>query len=60
MEELAPHIFRCSDPDGFIMVPPPAGSDRRDLVLEIVFRPLVMRTPAITATAAVQSIGTTA
>jgi hypothetical protein len=58
MDELAPHIFRCIDPAGFIMVPPPAASERRDLVLEIVFRPLVARTPAVAATTAAQHFGT--
>lgn len=58
MTELAPHIFRCGDPAGFIMVPPPAGSDRRDLVLEVVFRPIAERTQVDALAPAAISIGT--
>jgi len=59
IEELAPHIFRCVDPAGFMMVPPPAGNNRRDLVLEVVFRPIVQRTPVTSPVAAAITIGTT-
>jgi len=59
IEELAPHIFRCVDPAGFMMVPPPAGNNRRDLVLEVVFRPIVQRTPVTAPVAAAITIGTT-
>jgi FMN phosphatase YigB (HAD superfamily) len=58
MAELAPHIFHCGDRDGFMMVPPPAGAERRDLVLEVVFRPIAERPPVAATTPNAIRIGT--
>lgn len=49
MEAIAPHIYRCSDPAGFMMTPPPAGDFPHGLILEVVFRPLVERAPVTAA-----------
>ena len=49
MDVVAPRIYRCGDPDGFMMVPPPGSGYPRGLVLEVVFRPLAKRVPALTA-----------
>lgn len=58
MAELAPNIFRCVDPVGFVMVPPPADNVRGDLVLEVVFRPITERTAVSAPASQPSSIGT--
>lgn len=58
MAELVPRIFQCSDPAGFMMVPAPGGSDRRELVLEVVFRPIAVRAAVPADVAPALSIGT--
>lgn len=48
LEQVAPHLFQCTDPDAFLMVPPPPltpGSEAVPMMLAIVFRPLVPRDP---------------
>lgn len=49
MAAMATGLFTCPDPTGFMMVPPPAGSFPGGLVLEVVFRPLVVRHAAAKA-----------
>ncbi len=51
MDETGPGLFHAHDAAGFMMVPPPAGIDAA-MVLEIVFRPLVDRNPALAPQAA--------
>jgi FMN phosphatase YigB (HAD superfamily) len=46
MAEAGAGLFHAHDATGFMMVPPPAGKDAA-MVLEIIFRPLVDRAPAV-------------
>jgi len=45
MESVAGALMRCTDNTAFMMVPPPAGSGEQ-MLLTVVFRPIVVRQPA--------------
>ncbi|HEY0326711.1 MAG TPA: hydrolase [Allosphingosinicella sp.] len=45
MEEVSPGFYRCSE-DALLLVPPPAKAKDK-MVLSLVFRPVVRRTPRI-------------
>lgn len=48
MEETAPGLFHCTQPDGIMLVQPPSGRFKEAMVLSVVFRPIVTRTaPAL-------------
>lgn len=46
MEQVSGDLLRCLDDSAFMMVPPPVGTVHGDLVLSVVFRPIVARVPA--------------
>jgi FMN phosphatase YigB (HAD superfamily) len=48
MEPVAGDLLRCLDDSAFMMVPPPAGPATSELVLSVVFRPIVARALAAT------------
>jgi FMN phosphatase YigB (HAD superfamily) len=56
MEQAAPHLFKCADEFAFMMVPPPARQDDRQMMLAVVFRPIAARAakPATSANALLQ------
>lgn len=43
MEQVAPHLLRCDEEAGFMMVPPPSGNDPVETMLTVVFRPIAKR-----------------
>jgi len=45
MEQVAPHLFRCTGADSFLMVPPHTNFEG-PAMLAVAFRPLVAREPA--------------
>jgi len=46
MEEVSPGFYRCGE-QALILVPPPTGRVPEAIVLSLVFRPVVRRTPRI-------------
>lgn len=52
MEETAPGLFHCTQPDGIMLIQPPSGRFSEALVLSVVFRPLVTRTASVFSKAA--------
>lgn len=47
--EIAPNLWHCVDPAGFALVQPPEPQDDTQMLMVLVFRPVVIRaTPAIT------------
>ena len=54
IEQVAPHLFQCSDPNGFLMVPPPPAPEK-PMLLTVVFRPLVERARSAAPIAPAQS-----
>ena len=44
MEEQSPGFYRCGE-GGLLLVPPPEGTIKSDMVLSLVFRPVVRRSP---------------
>jgi len=46
MEQVAPHLFRCENEFGFMMVPPPPRQGDRPMMLAIAFRPIAARAVA--------------
>ena len=51
MEQVAPHLFRCENEFGFMMIPPPPRQDGRPMMLALVFRPIAARQAAAPQTA---------
>lgn len=51
MEQVAPHLFRCENEFGFMMVPPPPRQGDRPMMLALVFRPIAARQAAAPQTA---------
>jgi len=49
MEQVAPHLFRCENEFGFMMVPPPPRQGDRQMMLAIAFRPIAARQAATPA-----------
>jgi len=49
MEQVAPHLFRCENEFGFMMVPPPPRQGDRPMMLALVFRPIAARQPTAAA-----------
>lgn len=47
MEEVSPGFYRCRE-DALLLVPPPDARSGEKLVLSLVFRPVVRRTPRLT------------
>lgn len=43
MEHVAGDLLCCIDPTAFMMVPPPGGREGEELILSVVFRPIVAR-----------------
>ena len=52
METLADGLFRCAGPAALTMIPPPHVKRDHDLLLQIVFRPVVRRADVVEAKAA--------
>lgn len=46
IEQVGPHLYRCDEPEGFLMVPPPQDAAKRNMTLLVTFRPLTPRAPA--------------
>jgi hypothetical protein len=46
METIADGLYRCSGPTALTMVPPPQLQRETDVLLHIVFRPVVRRSEA--------------
>ena len=46
METIADDLYRCSGPAALTMVPPPRLQRETDVLLHIVFRPVVRRNDA--------------
>ena len=44
MAELAPGFYRIDAPEGFMLVPPPTGFGEIEMLLSVVFRPVLART----------------
>lgn len=43
MEAMSSELMRCTDPAGFMMVPPPGSAAAEPMVLNVVFRPIGSR-----------------
>lgn len=52
METLADGLFRCAGPAALTMIPPPHVKRDHDLLLQIVFRPVIRRADVVEAKAA--------
>ncbi|MBS0505005.1 MAG: hydrolase [Proteobacteria bacterium] len=52
METIADGLFRCAGPAALTMIPPPQLKRNVDVLLQIVFRPVVRREDAVEAKAA--------
>jgi hypothetical protein len=56
MEQVAPHLFHCTEENGFMMVTPPERVDDTPMLVAVVFRPIAPRRRAV----AVQPFGVAA
>ena len=52
MERMADDLFRCAGPASLTMIPPPGLERDTDVLLHIVFRPVVRRARAVPMKAA--------